>query len=729
MRAELAALLHDPARLEALHRLRLLDPDAAGSFRRVGRLATALLGVPAAGVNFVDADHQFRPGAVDADGYPSDQGFCPVTLMLGRPLFVTDARLEPQFADDPAIRGAGVVAYAGVPLYSGGHPVGTLCAYDVKPVAWSAEQRDTLSDLAWLVMDELELRAQIAERRRAEARAEQARAQADDQARLLRAVMRQMPEGLVVARAPDGEITAANDEFRRLAGTDLLPAATIDEYGVFAALRTDGTPYPPRETPVARALLHGEVTMAEEMLYRQPDGRLVDLWARAAPVRDQDERIVAAVGIFTDITERKELEKTLRVSRGRFEFLSEASGLMSSSLEPLVVIEELSRLVVDRLADWCAIVEPDPQQRLRRVSAMHRDPAKAEHIRRWLAQPPIDLDSRTAMAVAFLERRSVRLDNPTSAQVAGRFAESAEYLDIIDRLGSRSIIAVPLLAAGAQVGAMVFVRGEGWPAFDDEEATLAIDLAGRAAVALAHARRYEHEHSTAELLQRSLLPRLSDLPSLEVAAAYVPGTGTLSVGGDFYDVLDLGGGRAGLAVGDVMGHGVAAAAAMGQVRAALRAYVRLGMSPQQALSALDGMVADLPDGMLVTCLYGVYDAPAGVLRVASAGHLAPLLRLPSGEVVPLPAPPGPPLGAGRPRFAETVHAVPPGSVLALFSDGLVEDRFRDLDTGLLHLSTALSRHADGALARAGAAVLHALDRAERPDDDVALLLVRARASA
>src|SRR5262249_14738020 len=145
------------------------------------------------------------------------------------------------------------------------------------------------------------------------------------------ALLRQLPHGLLVARAPDGEVTAANDEFRRLHGSDLLPAATLDEYRLYPVLGPDGTPCPPREWPLARALLHGETTPAEELRYRRADGELIDLWVRAAPVRDDADRIVAAVGVFTDITERKRLEHRLRASQRRFEFLSEASGLLSSS--------------------------------------------------------------------------------------------------------------------------------------------------------------------------------------------------------------------------------------------------------------------------------------------------------------------------------------------------------------------------------------------------------------
>ena len=729
MRAGLPALLGDPARLEALHRLRLLDPDAAGTFERAGRLAARLLQVPIAGVNFVDADHQFWPGVrlpENSPSYPSHQGFCPVTLSLGRPMFVTDARTVPEFAADPLIQRYGLVAYAGVPLYSAGQPVGTLCAVHTEPVEWSEEQRTSLGDLAGLVMDELELRAQIAERRRAEQRAERARAEAANQARLLAAVMRQMPEGLVVARAPDGELTAANDEFRRILGQQMLAAATIEEYGNYPAIRPDGKPYQPHETPLARALLAGETVSSEELRLRRPDGVLVDLWARAAPVRDDQDQIVAAVGIFTDITERKQLERSLRISQSRFEFLAEASVLVASSLEPQVIINRLSRLVVERLADWCAVVEPDPQGRLRRVSAVHRDPARRELAERWLSHGPLDPTGNSALATVYRERRSIRLVDPRTAELAGEFAAIPGYAEMLAGLGRQSTVVAPMVAAGEGIGAIAFSRDRHRPVFNDEEAALATELAARFAIALAHARRFEAEHSAAEVLQRSLLPRLTDLPNLDVAAVYVPSGSTLTVGGDFYDVLDLDGRHAGLAVGDVMGHGVRAAAVMGQLRAALRAYARLGLPPGQALSTLDGLVADFPGGMLVTCLYGIYDVPAGLLRMASAGHLAPRLRLPSGEVRVLDVPPGPPLGAGQAPYRETVHEVPPGALLALFSDGLVEDRDRDLDTGLAALADALTEFGAGPLPVAGDAVLRALGRRSRNDDDVALLLVRSR---
>ncbi|HSV65362.1 MAG TPA: SpoIIE family protein phosphatase [Mycobacteriales bacterium] len=657
MRAGLTELLRDPARLDALHRLRLLEPDTAGTFERVGRLAARLLGVPVAGVNFVDAVRQFAPGTATATtvfaaaqgaSVPAGEGFCPVTLVLGQPLCVPDARADPEFANDPTVRRLGLVAYVGVPLFSAGQPVGTLCAAHTGPMPWTAQQRSSLQDLAGLIMDELELRTRLAERR-----VERARAEATDQARLLRAVMRQMPEGLVVTRAPDGEVTAANDEFRRLVGHELLPAVTIEDYQAYPLLYPDGTPYPPREMPVARALLNGEVVAEEEVRYQRPNGEVIDLLMRAAPVRDERDDIVAAVGIVTDISRRKRVEQTLRMSQERLAFLAEASSLVASSLEPQVIIDRLGRLVVDRLVDWCAIVEPDPHGRLRRVAMTHRDSARRALAERWLALPPYDVGSDSGLVVAYREHRTVRLvvnPAPGNPWPAGPLAGP----------GGDSVVAVPLVAGGERLGAMGFGRQAGQPAFDDQELALASEVAGRFAVALAHARRFEAERGAAEILQRSLLPELSELDAVEIGAVYVPSSRTLAIGGDFYDVLDLGGRRAGLAVGDVMGHGVRAAAVMGQVRAALRAYARLGLRPAAILATLDELVTELPDGMLVTCLYGVYDVPAGELRLASAGHLAPFLRLPPGEPRVLEVAPGPPLGVGRSAYTESVHAVPAG---------------------------------------------------------------------
>src|SRR5262249_11696104 len=155
----------------------------------------------------------------------------------------------------------------------------------------------------------------------------------------------------------------------------------------------------------------------------------------------------------------------------------------------------------ERRADWWAIVERDQRGRgLSRVAAAHRDPARAGEVRRWLDQPAIDLYSGSVLGTAFLERRTVRLIDPTPVQVAGRYANLAGYPALLAVLGHHPVVAVPLVAAGRKVGAMVFLRRPDRPPFDDDEVALAVELAARAAVALAHARRYEQEHGTAAFL-------------------------------------------------------------------------------------------------------------------------------------------------------------------------------------------------------------------------------------
>jgi len=228
--------------------------------------------------------------------------------------------------------------------------------------------------------------------------------------------------------------------------------------------------------------------------------------------------------------------------------------------------------------------------------------------------------------------------------------------------------------------------------------------------------------STALTLQRPLLPGV--LPStaeLEVAVRYVAGAADTDVGGDWYDVITLGAGRLAVVIGDVMGRGVAAAAVMGQLRTAVRTCARLDLQPVEVLDALDGLVCDLGSEQIATCLYGVFDPHARELLLASAGHLPPVLRLPTGAVEVLELEVSAPLGLTDPTRQTTV-TMPPGSVLALYTDGLVERRDCDLEERLTQL---------GAVMAAGPAALELLAdhvMAEMTggvsDDDVALLLVR-----
>ncbi|HTJ31981.1 MAG TPA: SpoIIE family protein phosphatase [Dactylosporangium sp.] len=243
-------------------------------------------------------------------------------------------------------------------------------------------------------------------------------------------------------------------------------------------------------------------------------------------------------------------------------------------------------------------------------------------------------------------------------------------------------------------------------------------LAAAAAAQEAAAR----EHSIADQLQRSLMPPVTIAPEhLEVAAYYRPGVAGTQVGGDWYDVIELGADRTALVMGDVMGRGVPAAAVMGQLRAAVRAYARLDLPPADVLEYLDGVVRDLREDQIVTCVYAVYDPGERSLTYANAGHLPPLLLLPGAAPRPLTSS-GPPLGTGPHTLTEERVELPVGALLTLYTDGLVEHRDRDLDSGIFALA-ALVGEVSGPLGDVPDRLVSKL-LPDGPDDDITLLLTR-----
>jgi PAS domain S-box-containing protein len=242
----------------------------------------------------------------------------------------------------------------------------------------------------------------------------------------------------------------------------------------------------------------------------------------------------------------------------------------------------------------------------------------------------------------------------------------------------------------------------------------------RAAAATAEAAA--REHAIADELQRSLLPALSlDPEHLEIATYYRAGVEGTQVGGDWYDVIELGAGRTALVIGDVMGRGVRAAAIMGQVRAAVRAFARLDLRPADMVELLDGVVRDLDADQIVTCIYAIYDPIDGALVYANAGHLRPLLLVPGGDARELPGH-EPPLGSGPLNASEHQVRLPGGALVALFTDGLVERRPGAVDAGVGALAAALARAAGPIESLPGMLVDTLLP--EGPDDDVAVLVAR-----
>ncbi|MFF2078239.1 SpoIIE family protein phosphatase [Kitasatospora sp. NPDC058162] len=313
---------------------------------------------------------------------------------------------------------------------------------------------------------------------------------------------------------------------------------------------------------------------------------------------------------------------------------------------------------------------------------------------------------------------------------------------LIDRsLAARGLtgkITVPLLARGAVLGAVGFARRDRPEAFTADDLILAEELAAKAAVAIDNARRYTREHTLALTLQRSLLPqRLPEHGAIEVASGYLPAGAGAGVGGDWFDVIALSGARVALVVGDVVGHGVHASASMGRLRTAVRTLADVDLPPDELLTHLDDLVLHLPDDTRpdggheptgetgATCLYAVYDPVSRCCALASAGHPLPLIVSPDGTGTPVEAQPGPPLGVGGLPFEAIEVELPEGSLLALYTDGLVENRERAAGQGAADLLRVLSEPAESLEALCDTAM-----KAMLPDhrtDDAALLLARTRA--
>ncbi|MFK4101976.1 SpoIIE family protein phosphatase [Streptomyces sp. NPDC019531] len=297
--------------------------------------------------------------------------------------------------------------------------------------------------------------------------------------------------------------------------------------------------------------------------------------------------------------------------------------------------------------------------------------------------------------------------------------------------GARTFL--PLIASGRPVGSCIlgFDRPR---SFTTEERTVLTALAGLIAHALEKAQRYESEAALARGLQQALLPRrLSAHPLVETTGRYLPGTEGMEVGGDWYDVVESGDGLA-LVIGDVQGHGVQAAATMGQLRSAVRAFALGDRPPDEVMSSTNHLLIDLDPGLFASCCYIRLDPATGVARAARAGHPPPLLRQPDGRTRVLDLPGGVVLGVDpRARYPVTELQMEPGAILALYTDGLVERPGGDIDEGITALRVALAK-AGAPAARPGGRLLagvadrltaiarHALDR----PDDIALLLATRR---
>ncbi|MFJ9913358.1 SpoIIE family protein phosphatase [Actinacidiphila glaucinigra] len=303
------------------------------------------------------------------------------------------------------------------------------------------------------------------------------------------------------------------------------------------------------------------------------------------------------------------------------------------------------------------------------------------------------------------------------------------YPDMVVRDRKAAWAFLPLITSGRPVGSMALAYDRPHP-FSSGERSILISIAGLVAQALDRARLYDAEHNLTISLQARLLPRaLPDVPGLEVAARYMPATRGIDIGGDFYDVIRLDTTTCAVTIGDVQGHNVNAAALMGEVRTAVRAVA--GASPSEVLTRSNRLLVDLDPGLLASCLYAQLDLERHTACIATAGHPPPVLRHPDGTTEVLPLPPGPLLGVDRDaRYPTTEIALPPGAVLALYTDGLVETPGVDLDASAADLAAQVARAGpDASMDALADSLLGHAQRSGPRNDDIALLLTHVTGAA
>ncbi|MFI9242750.1 SpoIIE family protein phosphatase [Streptomyces sp. NPDC053086] len=452
-------------------------------------------------------------------------------------------------------------------------------------------------------------------------------------------------------------------------------------------------------------------------------------------------RPIGVAWLGTDITARRAAAREAAAARRNLALLNEAGARIGNSLDLETTARELLDVVVP---GFCDLATVDLYQGL--LAGDETPPG--------LADGSAEL-RRVAFASAVSGAPFHSSGQPVEVGAVHHFPFNSPCADALRTARPQyvpaeegglvqSILAVPMVAHDTVVGLAQFSRAKGSEPFGERDRDLAVELAARAAVCIDNARLYRREHERALILQRSLLPPGDpEASGLDIACRYLPGNAATEVGGDWFDVIELPGHRTALVVGDVMGRGLRAAVAMGELRTAVRTLALLDLEPAEVLSALDEIArglgtpggvqqatrtarqprdADLSEVYLATCVYAVYDSVTRRCTFANAGHLPPVLVEPGEAALMLDVPPGMPLGVGGEPFEEVEVELPEGALLALYTDGLVESRDHPLDEGLQAFVGALTDPARP-LEDVCDHVLNTLDT-HHGEDDIALLMAR-----
>ncbi|MFJ7960301.1 SpoIIE family protein phosphatase [Streptomyces sp. NPDC096319] len=529
---------------------------------------------------------------------------------------------------------------------------------------------------------------------------------------MLQGLVTQSPVTLTIY-GPGARLLWANESSVRELGGDLTASLGRSMTELFPGDVLTTQHLEPPEDFVQRILDTGEPVIDVHFRGRAPsDPRREHVWSSSYfRLLDGRGEPVGVCEQSIDVTDHYRAQQRLAL-------LAEAGARIGATLDPSGTAAELAETAVPRYADAVLVdvaaevlegEEPKPVTAgdLVRVADSEAEPAR--------------VGERVAYAPGSSQAESLAGGRTTAEAVAGT-----------------TRLYVPLIVRGTPWGLVTFVRGEASEPFDDGDRAVAEELASRTAVCIDNARRYRRERTSAFMLQSSLLPRsLPELSAVDAASRYLPADSHLGAGGDWFDVIPLSGARVGLVVGDVVGHGLGAAATMGRLRAMVRTLAELDLAPDELLARLNDQVArdasdqhaKGPDGsgaVGATCLYGTYDPASRTSTWAAAGHLPPAVVQPHGPVSLLRLPPGAPLGVGRLPYEGVDVALAAGSLVVLFTDGLVEARGQGVDVGLDRLAAVLGEQRGSSPDLLCAQIVAEL-APEHVRDDATLLVVRTRA--
>jgi len=508
-------------------------------------------------------------------------------------------------------------------------------------------------------------------------------------------------------------------------------SAAADWPAELAGSGSDGTV----RAALARIVDGGTSTAGAEYLWRSAGSkRMLPLTCFA--IRDPLGALTGVAVAVTEATDRR---------RDRSRTGAEPGGAeVGSSLDVVHNARDLAEALVPAMGDLVAVDFPDDvlqgrdpplgypgmaASAPRRVAVKSADGVWPRAMVQLGEAIPMVTDQAESAAIAV--GRVFEVDPATGRKL---LAHDPELLALLMPEGMRSALLCPLYHRSRLFGNVTLWRTTDPVPFDDTDLKLLQDLCDRTAIGLDHAFSYTREHKTAIALQRSLLPpNATESTACETAGTYLPADGNLSVGGDWFDAIAMSSLRVGLVVGDVVGHGLQATATMARLRTAVQTLADLDVPPDELLSHLDDLVqrmaaeADEPDTVGATCLFAVYDPVSRECQVASAGHPPPAVIVPGGEAHYLELVPGPSLGVGENPFEVTSVTLPPGSLLALYTDGLTG---RDPVTGPPRLLGRLDRanRPGRPLEEVGSELTGLLPTGtDHPGDDATLLLARTRA--